>query len=217
MLLGALAAAPADAQPVVQNAPPVQWVLTSGTVVVGTEVSEDAEFYTVQTNQGLVRIRKTDVARIDMHPAAGPSAPPVVSSEPPVVSSGSRPPAPLPAPRQDGGDGAESGGTLILEGVLVFGLSYGLTALVGALVSLADPDGELLFIPVTGPIQFGVAQEVANNDWVYLVIDSVCQFGGLVMILWGLITSGDDRSDASLEVAPWIAAGEGGLSARAIW
>jgi len=192
----------AGAQPVVENAPPAQWILTSGTVVVGTQVSEDAEFYTVQTSQGLVRIRKTDLARIDLHGASQP----VVSSSPAIASSA--PPAPVPAPRVEDDDG---GGTLFLEGLGCFALSYGITALVGALVALADDDGNLLFIPVAGPILFGDAQGVASNDWVYLVIDSVLQGAGIVAMIAGLATWGAG-GEARLHAAPWYASGAGGIA-----
>lgn len=41
------------------------FVLTGGTVVRGEQASEDAEFYIVNSSQGQVRIRKSDLARID--------------------------------------------------------------------------------------------------------------------------------------------------------
>jgi len=76
--------------PVVPNDRPMRFVLTAGAEVVGTRVGEDAETFTVQTANGLVRVRKVDIAVMD-HRTGGtaPSPPPVVAPglAPPVVAS----------------------------------------------------------------------------------------------------------------------------------
>lgn len=178
--------APPEAEPpVATNERPMRFVLTGGNVVIGTKIGEDAEFYTVQTASGPVRIRKSDIAFMDFNVQAGttaptmPMQPPQPVYAPPAYPPVSPPVAPYPARPRRPGRG------LFIAGVIVFSVFYGLTALGGTIASTESPSALWLLIPVAGPLVFYAAGDADKDAFGILLVDSVAQAAGLVMWIMG--------------------------------
>ncbi len=188
-------------QPVVANEPPSRWVLTGGTVVVGTKVSEEPEYYVVQTSSGVVRIRKVDLARIELQGAVAPA--PTAPAPAPAAPA---PATPAPAPRDE-----SSGAGTFLRGLGLFGASYGIAAIIGVIVVAAgEPEGNLLLIPVAGPVLFFQDATLNLQSVLYVGLDVVAQAVGLGMMIFGMATY--DAADAtSLRLAPRVTSTEQGL------
>ncbi len=193
------AAQPAPPPPVVPTAPsaepvvvanerPMRFVLTGGNVVIGTKTGEDAEFYTVQTASGAVRIRKTDIAFMDFNTDAGATPPlvqgaappPTYTPPPPMYAPVAPPPvAPYPARPRRPGRG------LFIAGVIVFSVFYGLTALIGTIASTEESSALWLLIPVAGPLVFYATGSPDRDAFGLLLVDSLAQAGGLTMWIVG--------------------------------
>ncbi len=140
-----------SAAPVVSNEPPARFVLTQGGLVVGTKVGEDAEYYLVQTQAGVVRIRKTDVARIDLNFGVQPSAQP--QPQPPAPSTSS--PSPPQASRGAQDEIARRPGRALFLSGLIPSLSlYVIQAIGAVVVSIFDVAGNWLYVPVMGPVLY---------------------------------------------------------------
>ena len=178
------AAQGSDAIPVVSNERPMRFVLSSGTVVIGSRAGEDAEYWTVQTQGGLVRVRKTDVSYMDFR--TNESAPaPVVAA--PVVTPA--PPAPPPQlPRR----GRRA---LLTAGIASLAVSYGLTGVVGAIVSIWDADANWMFVPVGGPMIYYRVGNLDRDVFGLLLLSTIFQGAGLVAMILGIVlyTSGREE------------------------
>jgi hypothetical protein len=194
--LHALASA-AAAQPVVANERPVRYVLTGGTAVIGTRIAEDAEYYTVQTAQGPVRIRKADVAYIDFQAGGGGAAP-----------APTAPAQPAPPPRR-ANPSNDLGAVLAGIGLAGFAVSYFFTIIVGAFVTIVDEDASYLFIPGAGPMMYYAIADPPKQVLGLLVVDTVLQAGGIAMAIAGAVLIGSDDDEARARgrfaLAPWLA------------
>lgn len=179
LVLAAPAAALAQSSesiPVVANERPMRFVLTAGTVVIGTRVAEDAEMWTVQTQGGLVRIRKTDVAYMDFRTteptttqagAAVPVAAPVAAPPPPVQ------------PRRRRG--------LLTAGISALAATYAITAAVGGIVSIWDADANWMFVPVAGPMIYYKAGDLDRDVFGLLLLSTIFQGAGMVAMIIGIV------------------------------
>lgn len=170
-----------NAPPVVQNAPPV-----------------------IQNQLGATPATQGPVVQNQPGPAAVP--PPVVENRPPapppVVT-----PVPTPANSRASRAGsypevavepeAERGrawsGAVFLAGLGLYIVSYGITALVGAAIS--DPDGDLLFWPVVGPMLYYDRVEGHDSDLLKAaLLSTIAQSLGVILAIYGFFEMlADDR------------------------
>lgn len=219
MVLGSAIPATARAQdtsqsiPIVSNERPTRFVLTGGGQVIGTRISEDAETWTVQTAQGLVRVRKLDIAYMDFRTGAA-APPPVAPTAPPVVVAAS-PPPPAPPPERSRRKG------LLRAGITGLAVSYGITAGIGAIASIWEPDANWLLMPVAGPLLYYQVGDLDRGVLGLLLLSTVFQAASLVALVVGIVVySRDDGGDAGaqlpapprLAVTPLLSPDLGGLA-----
>lgn len=176
------------APPVVQPPPPavaaapserpMRFMLTGGTVVIGTRVAEDAEFFTVNTVSGLVRVRKSDVASMDYNVTAGTQVQ-VVAPTPPL------PPATF---NYTAARPSRPGRGLLIAGTIMFSITYGLTVFGATIASVENSDAFLLLLPVAGPVVYAAASNdvEADDGTLALFINiTLLQGAGLIMLIVG--------------------------------
>ncbi|MBI2892218.1 MAG: hypothetical protein HYY06_01610 [Deltaproteobacteria bacterium] len=150
---------------------------------------------------------------VENPPPVVENAPPVVENRPappPVVQNRPRVPPPVaapvvsPAPRpvdsypevavqpDDGARGRGWPGKVFLGGLGLYLLSYGLTALVGAAIS--DPDGDLLFWPVVGPMLYYDRVDGDSDLLKAALISTIAQSLGIIIAIYGVFEMfADDR------------------------
>lgn len=154
---------------------PMRFFMTGGNTLVATRIGEDAEYFWVRQGSGaLARIRKTEIGRMsyDLH-------------EPSASRTPERPPSLLPL-EQDGDVGERTsppGRGLIVGGAVLFGIFYGGTLL---FAPGADGPGELLLIPVFGPIVYGLARDASAEDVGGLAVVTALQGAGALMLYLGI-------------------------------
>lgn len=195
---------------------PMRYVLTNGTAIIGTEVGGDAEWVMIQTPNGVMQVRRVEIASMDYQTGqVGVVVAPQPQTPPPgyMVS---------PPPRRRGRG-------LIIAGSIVFGISYGLPALIG--VSSSSPSALWFLMPVVGPILWAnntdCSGDFADGCRTLAVtlgaFLTAIQAAGAVMLVVGLsMRSGDDaQAEAELRFAdatprlrlePVLAPGYQGLS-----
>lgn len=202
--------------PVVSNERPQRFVLTSGTTVIGTKIGEDAEFYTVQTQSGPVRIRKADISYIDFQTGGGGQIQGAPVVQQPIVA------APAPAPPAPERRGSKSGTALFVTGLSVFAGFYFITIMVGAIASIADSDANWLFVPAAGPMLYYTIGDLDKGALGILMLTTIAQSAGLVVMILGAVLMGSSDDEASrpgfrvadgVNVMPSVAPDAAGLSA----
>jgi hypothetical protein len=185
---------------------PMRFVMGGGNVVVGRRIGEDADFFWILIDGRPARVRKSEVASMDYRvDEPAPSHEREAQELPPPLDSGFGD----VEPRRHRGTG------LVIGGSILFGLFY-----LGSAVYApsADGPGGLLLIPVFGPIFYGFAQELGGDDMAVLVVASVLQAGGALMVYFGLRQMaaghrGEARRAGRLAVWPYLTADTGGLAA----
>jgi hypothetical protein len=118
----------------------MRFILLNGTVLVGTQVGGDAEWVMIQTSTGVVQVRRAEISSMDYN--VGQVA------QPGVMVVAPQPQQPLymgPPPRRRGRG-------LLIAGSIVFGISYGLSALIGITAAGESPSALWFVVPVAGPI-----------------------------------------------------------------
>lgn len=180
--------------PAVAPAPterPMRFILTGGTVVIGTRVAEDAEFFTVNTASGLVRVRKSDVASMDYNVTAGTQAPPTVAPQGPQL--------PPPTFNYTATRPSRPGRGLLIAGTIMFSITYGLTVFGATIASVENSDAFLLLLPVAGPVVYAaVADEDTGDGSLALFINlTLLQGAGLIMLIVGASKSASARREGS--------------------
>jgi hypothetical protein len=175
---------PTDQPAVVSNERPMRFVLSGGNVVVGTKIAEDAEFYTVQTATGPVRIRKTDVSFMDFNTQGGaapvaPANPQPTYAPPPTYAPVPPPVAPYPVRPRRPGRG------LFIAGVIIFSIFYGMSFLYGTIGSTEEMPDLWLLLPVAGPLIFYATGTPDRDSLGLLLVDSIAQAAGLIMWIAG--------------------------------
>ena len=173
---------------------PMRFILTGGTVVIGTRVGEDAEFFTVNTASGLVRVRKSDVSSMDYNASAG--------TQPPVAT----PPPTLPPPtfNYTAARPSRPGRGLLIAGTIIFSISYGLTVFGATIASVDNSDAFLLLVPVAGPVIYAAASDdVDSGDGALALFINLTllQGAGLIMLIVGASKGASARQQAQA-VAP---------------
>lgn len=185
--------------PPVVNAPPerpMRFILTGGTVVIGTRVGEDAEFFTVNTPSGLVRVRKSDVASMDYNVSAGTQAP-LVTPPPPAL-----PPATF---NYTAARPSRPGRGLLIAGTIMFSITYGLTVFGATIASVDNSDAFLLLLPVAGPVVYAAASDdVDSGDGsLALFINlTLLQGAGLIMLIVGASKQASASRQGQQSLAP---------------
>lgn len=169
--------APPPAAPAVQERP-MRFMLTGGTVVIGTRVGEDAEFFTVNTASGLVRVRKSDVASMDFNVSAGTTTVPTVAAAPSL---------PPPTFNYTATPPRRPGRGLLIAGTIMFSITYGLTVFGATIASVDNSDAFLLLLPVAGPVVYAaVDEDVADDGTLALFVNiTLLQAAGLIMLIVG--------------------------------
>lgn len=193
-------AAPPIAQsppPPVAQAPverPMRFILTGGTVVIGTRTAEDAEFFTVNTANGLVRVRKSDVASMDYNTTAGTAAPQVAPG----------PQLPPPTFNYTATRPSRPGRGLLIAGTIMFSITYGLTVFGATIASVDNSDAFLLLLPVAGPVVYAaVADEDTDDGSLALFINlTILQGAGLIMLIIGAAKGSSAPSQNAHTLAP---------------
>ncbi len=192
--------------PVVSNERPARFVLTGGTVVVGTKISEDAEYFVVQTASGVVRVRKRDIASIDF--GAGPPAQ--------AAPAASTPPAAPPPTAEE--NESSTGGKIFSASFGTFIGIYVLTAVTGAFIAIVDADANWMLVPGAGPLLYYRLGDLSEKSLGVLILCTVLQGGAILGMLVGGVMSGGS-TDASnglriaegVEIVPQISRTAGGL------
>jgi hypothetical protein len=164
--------------PIVQSPAerPMRFILTGGTVVIGTRMAEDAEFFTVNTATGLVRVRKSDVSSMDYNVMSGTQAP---------VTMAPAPQLPPPTFNYTASRPRRPGRGLLIAGIILFSVSYGLTVF-GASIAAVDNDSALLlFVPVAGPVLFAAVDEASDGSVALFINLTILQAAGLIMLVIG--------------------------------
>jgi hypothetical protein len=173
---------------------PMRFVMLGGNVVAGRRVGEDREFFWVALEPGgqLARVRKSEVGSMDYRTGelapAGPA--PAARTEPET-------PPPLDIGPDDPSNGrSRRGRGLVIGGGVLFGLFYLGTAVYAP---AAPGPGSLLFIPIFGPIFYGAAQELGGDEMALMVIASLLQAAGALMLYFGVrqMTQSSDAEAAS--------------------
>ncbi len=118
---------------------------------------------------------------------------------------------------------------LAIGGGVTFGVTWLLSALVGAALSESFNDDDTienddtawpLFIPVAGPFIGIGTMEASYGPGFILVLDGLAQTGGLAMFIAGLAAKKqmlvrDDVYAVDIEVAPLVGGGTSGLAVTA--
>jgi len=157
---------------------PLRFFLAGGNSIVATRIGEDAEYFWVRREGGeLARVRKSDISRMSYELELPARAPARRAPE--------RPPSLLPLDEEgeDGEAASPPGRGLIVGGAVLFGIFYGGTLL---FAPGADGPGELLLIPVFGPIVYGLAREASAEDVGGLSVVTALQGAGALMLYLGL-------------------------------
>ncbi|MBI2894617.1 MAG: hypothetical protein HYY06_13775 [Deltaproteobacteria bacterium] len=185
---------------------PMRFILTGGTVVIGTRVGEDAEFFTINTSTGLVRVRKSDIASMDYNVTSG-AAPVVQQPQQPIVST--------PVPAYTYARPRKPGRGLLVAGTIVFSISYGLTVFAATVASVDNPDAFLLLLPVAGPIVYGASSDDVEGEAFALLFNlSVVQGAGLLMLIIGASKGSSSSNESQTAAAPNELDLGGGASVR---
>src|SRR5688572_29707054 len=156
------AAAQQPPPPVVQPAPtqppPVQpqpqtmrWTLANGQVFDGYEAGGDANFVMVQTSAGIMQVPRNQVVSAVPIATAGV----MMTAQPQAMPL---PPAPPPRRRRPGRG-------LIIAGAVVFGVSYGLSALVGLSATTSSSDAAWWAVPIAGPLIWASQSDCDSDDF----------------------------------------------------
>lgn len=179
---------------------PMRFILTGGTVVIGTRVGEDAEFFTVNTASGLVRVRKSDVASMDYNVTAG-TATPTITPQPQL---------PPPSFNYTATRPTRPGRGLLVAGTIMFSISYGLTVFGATIASVENSDAFLLLLPVAGPVVYAaVADEDTSDGSLALFINlTLLQGAGLLMLIIGASKSSSASRPGQSELAPQLRLGQ---------
>lgn len=159
---------------------PMRFILTGGTVVIGTRVGEDAEFFTVNTASGLVRVRKSDVASMDYNVSAG------TTQAPPAVAPAQQ--LPPPTFNYTAQRPSRPGRGLLIAGTIMFSITYGLTVFGATIASVDNSDAFLLLLPVAGPVVYAAASDDVDADDGSLALFinlTLLQGAGLIMLIVG--------------------------------
>ncbi len=227
------AAGIAEAQPVVEVqagmqapvAPPppqvMRYILASGAIVIGSEVGGDAEWVMIQTGTGVVQIRRAEIASMDYQVGQGTVA--VVAPQPQPQPYGQYA---SPPPRRRGRG-------LLIAGSIVFGISYGMPALIALTVSQESPSALWFLLPVAGPLLWAGNTCSDEGVWedgcralatTFAAFISLVQAAGMVMLIVGMSmrASSDDGQVADdgprlahgLELTPVVTPGYQGLALR---
>jgi len=187
------------AQPIEQPPPPpvaapperpMRFILTGGTVVIGTRVGEDSEFFTVNTASGLVRVRKADVASMDYNVASGTQAAPVATPAPTL---------PPPTFNYTAARPSRPGRGLLIAGTIMFSITYGLTVFGATIASVDNSDAFLLLVPVAGPVIYAaVSDDVSSGDGALALFINLTllQGAGLLMLIIGASKSASANQPA---------------------
>jgi hypothetical protein len=172
----------------------MRFILTGGTVVIGTRVGEDGEFFTVSTSSGLVRVRKSDIASMDYNVGGGTA---VVQTPPPPAYPTTPTYNYTPARPRRPGRG------LLIAGTIVFSISYGLTVFGATIASVDNSDAFLLLLPVAGPIVYGAASnDVEGESFALLFNLSLVQGAGLLMLIIGASKGSSAPEDGAQALEP---------------
>jgi hypothetical protein len=217
----------AEAQPIVEvqagaQAPmppqPMRFILTNGTVLIGTQVGGDAEWVMVQTDSGVVQVHRTQISSMDYQIGQGAIAVVAPQPPPPVVQFAGPPPR-------------RRGRGLLIAGSIVFGISYGLTALIGVTAGQESPSALWFLLPVAGPVMWARTTE-CSDDLLDLCRAMATTFGvfiaaietaGMVMLVVGLSmrasseegqTAEAGQARPPLALAPVVTPGYQGLALR---
>lgn len=178
------------------DARPMRFLLSTGAVVIGTRIGENAEAIGVQTGAGVTTLRKSDIVSMDYQVERGRSFDlrsqpvPLARPAPPVPE----PPPLAPAPRRHPGRGAT------IAGAIIFSLSYAVSCL-GALVAVnvGDDVGFLLALPVAGPVLWGVTDR--DNLATALVL-TAGQTLGAALLTHGIM-SAHEADEVARPVRGW--------------
>ncbi|MBI2894616.1 MAG: hypothetical protein HYY06_13770 [Deltaproteobacteria bacterium] len=204
-------APPAPAPPVlppgvtpIHDDRPMRFVMTGGNVVAGRRVGEDQEFFWVALEPGgeLARVRKSEVGSMDYRlgePA--PDAPASAAARAERAEPETPPPLDL-GPEDPSSGRARRGRGLVIGGGVLFGLFYLGTAVYAP---AAPGPGALLFIPIFGPIFYGAAQELGGDEMALMVIASLLQAGGALMLYLGVRQMTQSSQDEAAGESPSFA------------
>lgn len=189
---------------------PVTFVLTGGNRVVARRIGEDPEFFWVEADGRMARIRKADIASVDFQASAGSPPPPTVPQRPIRDDEWVRVPREAPAPRGRG---------MVIWGSIMFGLGY-TAAIAGSLSedTADDGTGMLLLLPIAGPFLYAAtgAERREAGPW---VIDGLLQVGGVVLLYFGVtrMREGQPRQQRSRAPSLDVSFGPHGGFAQATW
>jgi len=189
---------------------PMRFLLSTGAVVIGTRIGENAEAMGVQTRTGIVTLRKTDIVAMDYRIERGRnfdlrSQPvPLARPAPPTPE----PPPEEPRPRRHPGRGAT------IAGAIVFSLAYGVSCLAALIsVSASDDDtGAFLALPIAGPIIWGLHD---RDDVTTGLLLTATQTVGAALLAFGIMGAHEADEDGpyrrAFGVAPVLTAEVRGL------
>jgi hypothetical protein len=211
-----------EAQANVQAPPPRQpmrYILANGNVLIGTEVGGDAEWLMIQTQNGVIQVRRTEISSMDYQVGQAGVAIMAPNQPPPVYMQ-------QPPPRRRGRG-------LVIAGSILFGISYGLSALIGISVGHESPSAYWFLLPVAGPVVWAATVDCGSTDG----LDDGCRAGayfagwfitlvqaaGMGMLIGGIAmgSSSDDPGQAEgglrlaghpLDIAPVLTPGYQGLA-----
>lgn len=188
--------APMPMQP--PQAQPMRFILTNGTTIIGTEAGGDAEWLMIQTPTGVMQVRRNEIASMDYQtgqPAVTVMAQP---QQQPIYM------APQPPPRRRGRG-------LLIAGAIVFGISYGLSALVGITAGQESPSALWFILPVAGPLMWASQTDCGSDledacrslAYTFGFFVTLVQAAGVTMLAVGMaMRSGDDGQVQQAAVRP---------------
>lgn len=204
--LAASSTAPAEAQPIVEvqagaQAPmptqPMRFILTSGTILVGTEVGGDAEWVMVQTDAGVVQVRRSEISSMDYQTGQGAIAVVAPPPQPPPVQFGGPPPR-------------RRGRGLLIAGSIVFGISYGISAFIGVSAGQESPSALWFLLPVAGPVVWATTVDCGGDIFdlcrsmalIFGVFSAAVETAGVVMLAVSLSLRASSEEGQSAEAGP---------------
>jgi hypothetical protein len=141
------------------QAPMYRLTLVDGRVVDGYLTGSDAQSYFINVGGTVYSLPRSNV--VSALPLGAPPPAPVYApptSPPPYSPAPYSPPMyspPTPAPSEPTGRTGQN----LMAGILSFGLFYGITVAVARNRSDEDPDADLGYIPIVGPILWTAADE----------------------------------------------------------
>lgn len=204
--------AAAELPPIVSPTPapldarPMRFLLSTGAVVIGTRIGEDAVSIGVMTRTGVTTIRKAELVAMDYRVEAGrvfdlrqqpvPLARPAAAAPP---ESPREPPT-----RRHPGRGA------IIGGSIVFGLTYGVSCLVALIgMTFEGNEGLLLAVPIVGPALWGA---LYDDEITTALILSGGQLLGAALLTYGVArANASEEERVALRVTPVLTAQVQGL------